>query len=137
MLQVLNSIMDAVQVQVILSPSSIEVRMGMRTPVKGQLFADIKVEESTWYVQDSLLSIQLLKRNRRGHYANGSNNAGTFWTSVGSPDINAQLPNRDACCSRASQPFQQCLDVPTRLARTLQDETPPLRLHPYGWIKQM
>ena len=81
----LNPSLHAVQVQVILSPSSIEVRMGMRTPLKGQLFADIKVEESTWYVQDSLLSIQLLKRNRRGHYADGSDNSGTFWTSVGLP----------------------------------------------------
>ena len=40
--------------------------MGMRTPLKGQLFADIKVEESTWYVQDSLLSIQLLKAQPQG-----------------------------------------------------------------------
>ena len=83
--------MAAAQVQVILSPSSIEVRMGMRTPVKGQLFAEIKVEESTWYVQDSLLSVQLLKRNRRGHYANGSDNAGTFWKSVRSPAVAAWL----------------------------------------------
>ncbi len=80
------------QVQVVLAPSAIEVRMGMRTPLKGQLFADIKVEESTWYVQDSLLSVQLLKRNRRGHYANGSNNAGTFWKSVGPPGIEFHLP---------------------------------------------
>lgn len=56
--------------------------MGMRTPLKGQLRAEIKVEDSTWYVQDGLLSVQLLKRNRRGHYANGSNNAETFWMSV-------------------------------------------------------
>lgn len=63
-------------------PSSIEVRMGMRSPLKGQLWAEVKVEDSTWYVQDGLLSMQLLKRNRRGHYANGSNNAETFWMSV-------------------------------------------------------
>ena len=75
--------MHVVQVRVMLSPSSIEVTMGMRTPLKGQLYADIKVEESVWYVQDGLLSIQLLKRNRRGHYANGSDNAATFWKSVG------------------------------------------------------
>ena len=83
--------MHAVQVRVMLAPSSIEVVMGMRTPLKGQLYADIKVEESIWYVQDSLLSIQLLKRNRRGHYANGSDNAETFWKSVGPPAINARL----------------------------------------------
>ncbi len=80
--------MHSVQVQVLLTPSGIEVRIGMRTPLKGQLFADIKMEESTWYVQDSLLTIQLLKRNRRGHYANGSNNAETFWMSV-SPHTDA------------------------------------------------
>lgn len=85
--------MGAAQVQVILSPSSIEVRMGMRTPVKGQLCAEIKVEESSWYVQDSLLSIQLLKRNRRGHYANGSDNAATFWKSVRSPVVSAWVHN--------------------------------------------
>ena len=70
------------QVQVVLMPSRIEVRMGMRSPLKGQLWAEVKVEDSTWYVQDGLLSMQLLKRNRRGHYANGSNNAETFWMSV-------------------------------------------------------
>ena len=72
----------AAQVQVVLTPSSVEVRMGMRSPLKGQLWAEVKVEDSTWYVQDGLLSMQLLKRNRRGHYANGSNNAETFWMSV-------------------------------------------------------
>ena len=56
--------------------------MGPRTPLRGLLYASIKVEDSTWYVQDGLLSVQLLKRNRRGHYANGSSNADTFWMSV-------------------------------------------------------
>ena len=56
--------------------------MGPRTPLRGPLYASIKVEESTWYVQDGLLTVQLLKRNRRGHYANGTSNADTFWMSV-------------------------------------------------------
>lgn len=70
------------QVHVILKAGSVEVCMGPRTPLRGQLYASIKVEDSTWYVQDGLLSVQLLKRNRRGHYANGSTNADTFWMSV-------------------------------------------------------
>ena len=70
------------QVHVSLKAASIEVWMGPRTPLRGPLYAGIKVEESTWYVQDGLLTVQLLKRNRRGHYANGSSNADTFWMSV-------------------------------------------------------
>ena len=70
------------QVHVNLKAGSIEVCMGPRTPLRGPLYASIKVEESTWYVQDRLLTVQLLKRNRRGHYANGSSNADTFWMSV-------------------------------------------------------
>lgn len=31
---------------------------------------------------DGLLEIQLLKRNRRGFYANGGSNADTFWFSL-------------------------------------------------------
>ena len=70
------------QVHVSLKAVSIEVCMGPRTPLRGPLYASVKVEESTWYVQDGLLTVQLLKRNRRGHYANGSSNADTFWMSV-------------------------------------------------------
>ena len=70
------------QVHVSLKAASIEVCMGPRTPLRGPLYASIKVEESTWYVQDGLLTVQLLKRNRRGHYANGTSNADTFWMSV-------------------------------------------------------
>ena len=81
--------------------------MGMRTPVKGQLFAEIKVEESTWYVQDSLLSIQLLKRNRRGHYANGSDNAGTFWKAVSSSLLGCTTDRRMHGAPRGAQPLQQ------------------------------
>ena len=74
----------ASQVHVRLKADSIEVCMGPRTPLRGAPFASIKVEDSTWYVQDGLLTVQLLKRNRRGHYANGSSNADTFWMSVSS-----------------------------------------------------
>ena len=70
------------QVHVSLKAGCIEVCMGPRTPLRGLLYASIKVEESTWYVQDGLLTVQLLKRNRRGHYANGTSNADTFWMSV-------------------------------------------------------
>ncbi len=70
------------QVDVKLSPSSISVQLGERSALRGEFFAEIKVEESTWHMHDGVLHMQLLKRNRRGNYANGSNNAATFWKSV-------------------------------------------------------
>lgn len=78
----IETILCYLQVAVKLTPSSISVQFGERTAVKGELYAEIKLDESTWYIQDSVLHMQLLKRNRRGQYANGSNNADTFWKSV-------------------------------------------------------
>lgn len=70
------------QVTVRMSPSEVLVVLGERTVLKGSWYGEIKQEESTWYIQDGILNMQLLKRNRRGSYANGSNNADTFWKSV-------------------------------------------------------
>ena len=73
---------DDVVVQ--LNPKSISVEIGGRPVLglKGELYRDIKAEDSTWYMQDGVLEITLLKLSRRGQYANGETNADTFWRSV-------------------------------------------------------
>ncbi len=71
-----------VQVIVRMAPSDVHVQLGERHALKGSWYGEIKQDESTWFIQDGVLSMQLLKRNRRGNYANGSNNADTFWKSV-------------------------------------------------------
>ncbi|KAG2432003.1 hypothetical protein HYH02_013074 [Chlamydomonas schloesseri] len=48
----------------------------------GRLFAAVKAELSTWFVDDGVLTVRLLKRCRRGHYAAGATNASTWWRSV-------------------------------------------------------
>eukprot|EP00198_Chlamydomonas_reinhardtii_P001932 XP_001691268.1 predicted protein [Chlamydomonas reinhardtii] len=64
----------------------------------GRLFAAVKAELSTWFVvhsnrpspgprppasaDDGVLTVSLLKRCRRGHYATGTTNANTWWRSV-------------------------------------------------------
>jgi len=48
----------------------------------GRTFAPVKAEASTWVVADGVLEISLLKRFRRGNYANGETNADTFWFSI-------------------------------------------------------
>ena len=35
-----------------------------------------------WLLEDSILHLTMLKRNRRGNYANQCTNADTFWKSV-------------------------------------------------------
>ena len=71
-----------VQVKVQLAPSVVEVQIGEHTILQGSWFGEIKQEDSTWYIQDGILHMQLLKRNRRGNYANSSTNADTYWKSV-------------------------------------------------------
>jgi CS domain len=51
-----------------MSPSQIAVTLGGEDIIKGELFQDIKAEDSTWYIADGVLHISLLKRNRRGFY---------------------------------------------------------------------
>ena len=67
-----------------LKPKSILVEIAGRPVLglKGELYRDIKAEDSTWYLQDGILEITLLKLSRRGQYANGETNADTFWRSV-------------------------------------------------------
>ena len=95
-----------------LTPASLHVRFGEETILGGDLFSAVKAEESVWLMSafllpqclrhhrltlgsdpshtrmsdpptgDGILEIQLLKRNRRGQYANGCTNADTFWYSL-------------------------------------------------------
>ena len=40
-------------------------------------------EDNMWrHMQDGLLQLYMLKRNRRGAYADGATNAETFWPAV-------------------------------------------------------
>ncbi|KAF8065598.1 hypothetical protein HT031_003199 [Scenedesmus sp. PABB004] len=71
------------QVRVALAPRSLEVvASGDDVLLAGQLAAEVKAEESTWFCDDGVLHLALLKRCRRGHYADGCTAADTFWTSL-------------------------------------------------------
>jgi hypothetical protein len=74
--------LDPKAVVVQLTPSTLRVCMGENMIVDGELYAPIKAEESVWLITDGLLEIQMLKRNRRGQYANGCTNADTFWFAL-------------------------------------------------------
>ncbi|KXZ51067.1 hypothetical protein GPECTOR_14g52 [Gonium pectorale] len=50
--------------------------------LSGALFGAIKAEASTWYIDDGVLTAQLLKRSRRGHYSPSTTNADTWWRSL-------------------------------------------------------
>lgn len=72
----------ASKAQVQLRPGSISVVIDERPVLTGRLYREIKAEESTWFVQDGVLEISLLKRSRRGHYEGGTTNADTYWRAV-------------------------------------------------------
>ncbi|PNH12039.1 hypothetical protein TSOC_001052 [Tetrabaena socialis] len=65
-------------------PGSLSVASGAgEQPIAaGELYGSIKAELSTWFVDDGLLHVELLKCCRRGHYAPGATNADTWWPSV-------------------------------------------------------
>ena len=67
---------------ILLSPQEIRVIVQMQPLLRGKLYAAIKEEESTWYLDGRILTFLLLKANRRGHYKDGCSNATTFWPSV-------------------------------------------------------
>ena len=73
---------SASKITVKIKPSHIAIEFDERPMLKGQLYRDIKADESTWYVQDRVLDIVLLKRNRKGNYQDGTTNADTFWKSI-------------------------------------------------------
>lgn len=68
------------KVQVDLSPKHLKIVADERPLLSGELCREIKVDESSWYVTDDrILELVLLKRSRRGNYADGESNADTFW----------------------------------------------------------
>lgn len=60
------------------------VRVGDDVLLQGELYRDIKADNSTWFVvpDQGILEVSMLKRNRRGHYSNGATNADTFWFAL-------------------------------------------------------
>jgi len=69
-------------VVVSIEPRRLHVSLDGADKLSGELLKEVDVDGSTWFVSDGLLHIHLLKRNRRGHYDDGSTNNDTFWTSV-------------------------------------------------------
>ena len=74
--------MCRMQLTVTLAPQQVLVRLWETPLLEGRLFRPIKQEDSTWYVQDGILHLQLLKQCRRGHYPDGCSNADAFWRGV-------------------------------------------------------
>eukprot|EP00887_Chlorella_sp_A99_P001899 scaffold18.g1899.t1 len=75
------------KVAVALSTRQLSVEIDERPVLVGELWREVKAEESTWYMQargrrDGVLEIVLLKRCRRGHYEAGTTNADTYWPAV-------------------------------------------------------
>lgn len=74
-------------VEVTLDVRRLTVRVRGAAIIDGTLHAAIKAELSTWIIVDDVLEISLLKRNRRGHYENGTTNSDTFWPSLLIEDV--------------------------------------------------
>ncbi|KAL3132324.1 hypothetical protein ABBQ32_008902 [Trebouxia sp. C0010 RCD-2024] len=70
------------EVVVELTPSRLLIKLGAKLILNGQLYSDIKKEDSMWLLADRILHLTMLKRNRRGNYASQCTNADTFWKSV-------------------------------------------------------
>ncbi|KAI8475993.1 MAG: hypothetical protein J3K34DRAFT_453232 [Monoraphidium minutum] len=77
-----RSIKGKVRVEV--GPDALAVALagGDDAVVRGRLFAGVKADASTWFIDDGMVSLRLLKRCRRGHYADGATNADTWWRSL-------------------------------------------------------
>ena len=74
--------LPAGRVEVQLCTATLRVTVDDAPVLAGRLWREVKAEESTWYVQDGVLELVLLKRCRRGHYEAGRSNADTFWRAV-------------------------------------------------------
>ena len=64
------------------SPDKLLIQLGEKVILSGQLYSQIKEEDSMWLLEDRILHLTMLKRNRRGNYANNCSNADTFWRAV-------------------------------------------------------
>mmetsp|Transcript_27506 Transcript_27506/g.52351 ORF Transcript_27506/g.52351 Transcript_27506/m.52351 type:complete len:300 (+) Transcript_27506:194-1093(+) len=69
-------------VMVDLQPNYLSVTVGTDVLFKGDLYAPVKLEDSTWLINDGILEIVLLKRYRKGFYEDGKSNSDTFWFSI-------------------------------------------------------
>ncbi|GLC36971.1 hypothetical protein PLESTB_000172800 [Pleodorina starrii] len=74
----------AARLRVQLTSGSLALALGLdeQPLLDGKLYGNIKAEHSTWFVDDGVLQLQLLKLCRRGHYAAGTTNADTWWRSL-------------------------------------------------------
>lgn len=82
------------QVAVQLTTTQMTVMLHELPVIDGELYQAVKAEDSIWTIEDGLLHACLLKRNRKGNYANGCTCADTFWKSLfkrHSPDESIQL----------------------------------------------
>jgi len=70
------------QVVVQCTPDKLLIKLGEKVVLNGPLYSQIKREDSMWLQENSILHLTMLKRNRRGNYANQCTNADTFWKSV-------------------------------------------------------
>ncbi|KAL0034980.1 hypothetical protein WJX79_003981 [Trebouxia sp. C0005] len=64
------------------TPDKLLIKLGEKMILNGQLYSQIKREDSMWLLENNILHLTMLKRNRRGNYANQCTNADTFWRSV-------------------------------------------------------
>ncbi len=80
--QVILTLLLMVQISVEYSPDRLLIQLGEKVILNGQLYSEIKREDSMWLLEDSILHLTMLKRNRRGNYANQCTNADTYWKSV-------------------------------------------------------
>lgn len=69
------------QVALQMTTTHLSITLDCRPLLNGELYREIKRDASTWYIENRILHIIMMKRNRRGNYANGSTNADTFWYS--------------------------------------------------------
>lgn len=86
-----QTVTSAHRVLVDIKPNFLSVVIDERPFITGTLYREVKADESTWYIHEGVLEILLLKRSRRGHYADGETNADTFWKAV---TTNAQEDQR-------------------------------------------
>ena len=74
-----------------MTPTVLKVSVGGDRLLGGALCAEVKQEESFWQISDGVLEVTLLKRSRRGNYANGHTNADTFWRCAPSHHVLMRL----------------------------------------------
>lgn len=70
------------QVEVSLQPKYACLMVHGLQVMGGELYQAIKAEDSIWTVQERIVRMCLLKRNRKGCYANGCTAADTFWRAI-------------------------------------------------------